>query len=188
MIKNLAGQVLLSPTLYTSADTTVVFAGTVTVYVTVDNGTQTIGSVGSGICTSKGNGKYTYLPSAAETNGNIIDFTFTGTGMVTSSQSVVTSLQTGDSYARLGAPTGASISADIHAMLTTALTESYAADGAPATATQILYGIQQFLMDMAVSGVGITVYKLDGVTTALTLTTNSVPLPSTVATTIHRTG
>ncbi len=188
MKKNTAGQVATSPTLYTSADETVVFAGTVTVYVTIDDGTQTIGSVGSGICTSKGRGKYTYLPSQAETNGNSLDFTFTGTGCITGSTVYATSILTGDPYARLGAPVNGTISADIQMRPTTAMTESYSADGSVGSLEQTVQEIKQFLMDMAVTGVGITVYKVDGVTTAYSLTTNSVALPTTVATVIHRTG
>jgi len=66
------------------------FTGTVTVYVTIDAGTQTIGSVGSGVCTHEGRGYHTYTPTAAETNGDLIAFTFTGSGAVTSTVQVYT--------------------------------------------------------------------------------------------------
>lgn len=56
------------------------FVGTVTVYVTIDNGTQAIGTQNSGLATSKGNGLFQYYPSSAESDGNVCDFTFTGTG------------------------------------------------------------------------------------------------------------
>lgn len=59
------------------------FSGTVTVYITGNAGTQTIGSVGAGICTSKGNGLYTYQPAATETNYNLVAFTFIGTNAIT---------------------------------------------------------------------------------------------------------
>jgi hypothetical protein len=81
MKKNVANQVA-GADLVTIADGSA-FTGTATCYVTVDNGTQTIGSVGSGAATSKGNGYYTYLPSQAETNGDHLAFTFIGTGAVT---------------------------------------------------------------------------------------------------------
>jgi hypothetical protein len=58
------------------------YAGSVTVYVTIDAGIQAIGTVGSGACTAEGNGYYTYLPSAAETDGALIAFTFIGSGAV----------------------------------------------------------------------------------------------------------
>jgi hypothetical protein len=58
------------------------FAGTVTVYVTGDGGTQTIGSVGSGLCANEGNGYYTYRPAQAETDYTLVAFTFIGAGAI----------------------------------------------------------------------------------------------------------
>lgn len=90
------------------------FSGSVTCYVTGDGGTQAAGSVSSGACTHEGNGFHTYAPAQAETNYDHVAFTFTGSGAVPATVQVYTSFpQTGDSYARLGAPVGASISADI---------------------------------------------------------------------------
>ncbi len=90
------------------------FTGSVTVYVTGDAGTQAVGSVGSGACTHEGNGYHTYAPAQAETNYDLIAFTFIGSGAVPATVQVFTSYpQTGDNYARLGAPAGASIAADI---------------------------------------------------------------------------
>lgn len=65
-----------------NATTGAAFVGTVTVYITIDQGAQAIGSVGSGICSAKGNGLYQYLPSLAETDGTQIKCTFIGTGAV----------------------------------------------------------------------------------------------------------
>lgn len=81
MLKNTAGQAI-SAQMTTAADGSN-FTGAVTVYVTGNAGTQTIGSVGSGICTHKGNGEHSYSPSQAETNYNNVKFTFVGTGAVT---------------------------------------------------------------------------------------------------------
>lgn len=58
------------------------FTGAVTCYVTGDAGTQALGSVGSGACTHEGNGYHTYAPAQAETNYNLVAFTFIGTGAV----------------------------------------------------------------------------------------------------------
>lgn len=75
------------------------FTGTVTVYITGDAGTQTIGSVGSGVCAHEGRGLHTYAPSQAETNFDHIAFTFQGTGALTSTLQVYPSFpQTGDVY------------------------------------------------------------------------------------------
>lgn len=76
------------------------FTSAVTVSVTVDAGTQATGSVGSGACTHEGNGYHTYAPAQAETNGDLVAFTFTGTGAVPATVQVYTSFpQTGDAYA-----------------------------------------------------------------------------------------
>lgn len=103
MIKNAAGQVI-GAQMITIADGSI-FTGTVTVYVTGDDGTQAIGSVGSGICTNKGNGYSTYAPAQAETNYSLVAFTFTGTGAISVTVQVFTQIvqQTGDSFTRIGA-------------------------------------------------------------------------------------
>jgi hypothetical protein len=115
MKRNVASQVI-GVQMITAADGTL-FTGTTTVYVTGDAGTQTIGSVGSGVCTSEGRGLHTYAPAQAETNYDHIAFTFTGTGAIPATVQVFTSFpQTGDNFARLGAPAGASVSADMAAV------------------------------------------------------------------------
>ena len=83
--KNVAGQVFQAHMVNTDGSA---FSGTVTVYIEGNNGTQTIGSVGSGVCTSKGNGSYSYLPSQAETNYDCIKLTFIGTGAVPVGQTI----------------------------------------------------------------------------------------------------
>jgi len=117
MKKNVASQ-SVGAQMVTAADGSA-FGSTVTVYVTGNAGTQAIGSVGSGICTHEGNGFYTYAPAQAETNYDHVAFTFIGSGAVpVSIQTYPTFPQTGDSFARIGAPAGASISADIDALPT----------------------------------------------------------------------
>jgi hypothetical protein len=93
------------------------FTGSVTVYVTGDAGTQAVGSVGSGACTHEGNGFHTYAPAQAETNYDHVAFTFKGSGAITATVQVYTTFpQTGDAFARLGAPAGSSVSADVAAV------------------------------------------------------------------------
>lgn len=75
------------------------FTGAVTVYVCGDGGSQVVGTVGAGACTHEGNGYHTYAPDQAETNYDLIAFTFTGTGAVPATVQVFTDSQTGDSYA-----------------------------------------------------------------------------------------
>jgi len=119
MKKNTAGQVIGIQGV--TAASGAAFTGSVTVYVTGDGGTQALGSVASGVCTHEGNGFHTYAPAQAETNYDHVAFTFIGTGMVPATVQVYTDFpQTGDSFARLGAPAGASVSADIAVIDTTA--------------------------------------------------------------------
>lgn len=68
------------------------FTGSVTVYVTGDAGTQAIGSVGSGVCTHEGNGYHSYAPDQAETNYDLIAFTFIGSGAVPVTVQVYTAI------------------------------------------------------------------------------------------------
>jgi hypothetical protein len=115
MKKNVAGQ-KIGAQMVTATDGSA-FTSAVTVYVTGDAGTQAIGSVGSGACTHEGNGYHTYAPAQAETNYDLTAFTFIGTGAVPVTLQVFNAFpQTGDNFARLGAPVGASFSADVAAV------------------------------------------------------------------------
>ena len=99
MIKNTGGQSIGAQMI--SATDGSAFTGAVTVYVTGDAGTQAAGSVGSGACTHEGNGYHTYAPAQAETNYNLIAFTFTGSGAIPATVQVQT--VGGDVYAALTA-------------------------------------------------------------------------------------
>jgi hypothetical protein len=101
MKKNVAGQSIGAQLI--DATTGGAFSGTVTIYITGDNGTQTIGSVGSGICTAEGNGYYSYAPAQAETNFDHISFTFVGTGAIPATAQLFTDFpQTGDAFGLVG--------------------------------------------------------------------------------------
>lgn len=86
MRRNIAGQSVGCQMV--SATDGSAFTGAVTVYVTGDNGSQTLGSVGSGACTHEGNGYHSYAPAQAETNYAHVAFTFIGTGAVPSTVQV----------------------------------------------------------------------------------------------------
>jgi hypothetical protein len=110
MKKNVASQ-SVGCQMVAAADGTA-FTGSVSVAVTKDNGTQTAG--GGTAPAHEGNGYHSYTPTQGETDADHIAFTFTGTGAIPRTVQVYTTFpQTGDSYARLGAPAGASVSADI---------------------------------------------------------------------------
>lgn len=90
------------------------FTSAVTVEVTIDAGTQATGTVGSGACTHEGGGYHTYAPSQAETNGDLVAFTFHGTGAVPATVQIYTSFpQTVDSATSI-----ASILADTNELQT----------------------------------------------------------------------
>lgn len=63
-------------------------------------------------------------------------------------------------------------------VLTTALTESYAADGSAPTLTQAIFMTMQGLTEFAISGTTLTVKRLDGSTTAATFTLDSSTSPT----------
>ena len=87
MKKNLGSQ-SIGAQMITAADGTI-FTGAVSVLYTIDNGTQTSG--GGTAPAHEGNGFHSYTPLQAETNGDHIAFTFTGTGAITSTVQVYTS-------------------------------------------------------------------------------------------------
>ena len=66
----------------------------------------------------------------------------------------------------------------ISAILTTAMTEAYNADGVAPTPAQALFVIMQRLTEFAISGTTITAKKIDGSTTAFTLTLDSATTPT----------
>lgn len=67
-----------------------------------------------------------------------------------------------------------------NAVMTSQLTESYAADNTAPTAAQALFLIQQMLTEKAVASTTLTVKKLDGTTTAATFTLNDGTNPTSI--------
>jgi hypothetical protein len=115
--KNVAGQVV-GAQLNSRTDGSPVTTGATSVYITGNGGTQTLGAGGagspSGFATHEGNGTWSYTPTQAETNYDHVMFTFVNSAAVLAMVQIYPSFpQTGDSFARLGAPAGASVSADI---------------------------------------------------------------------------
>ncbi len=109
MQQNVAGQNIAAQ-MITAADGSP-FTGTVSVFVNIDDGGQV---AGAGVITHEGNGAHNYAPTQAETNGSHIAFTFTNALAINATIQVYTDFpQSGDSFTRLGAPAGASVSSDI---------------------------------------------------------------------------
>lgn len=70
------------------------------------------------------------------------------------------------------------IQTTLAALFTTALVESYAADGAPPTVAQSLMLIQQALTEGGITGTSWVIDKLDGTTPAATITLDSATTPT----------
>jgi hypothetical protein len=82
----------------------------------------------------------------------------------------------------VGAKTGFALtSAYDFAKGTTAMTESYAANGAAPTPVQAIMAMHQMLMDFGISGTSYTVKKLDNSTTAFVVTLNDATSPTAAA-------
>lgn len=162
--------------------TTVNLTNTVTTYTgntpqTGDNYAR-IGAAGAG------------LTAVGLTGTQTFNNTGTWTGNIVGALSTLTTYtgntpQTGDSYARIGAA-GAGLtsvglgSAYDFAKGTVAVTESYNTDGSAPTPVQALMLILQMLTESSVATTTLTVKKLDGSTTAATMTLNSATAPTSI--------
>lgn len=191
MKKNVSGQKIGAQMV--SATDGSAFTDSVTVYVTGDAGTQAVGSVGGGACTHEGNGYHTYAPAQAETDYDLIAFTFVGAGAVPATVQVFTGFpQTGDGYALIGAagagltalPWNAAWDAEVQSevadALEAAIADSIPADGAMPSVKQALYMIAQRLTEAGIVGTTMTIYKPDGTTPLYTLTLGDATNPTTM--------
>lgn len=82
--------------------------------------------------------------------------------------------------AELDAGLGALNDVSVSDILTTQITESYAADGDAPTISQALMLIQQMLTEFSISGTTLTVKRLDGAATAITLTLDDGSSPTSI--------
>ncbi len=126
---------------------------------------------------------------AGNVDGNVTGSVGSVTGAVGSL--VGHTVQTGDSFARIGAAGAgltdlggmstamkAEVLVEVLKSLTTQLTESYAANGTAPTLTQGIMAIHQMLMEFAISGTSLTVKKLDSSTTAFVVTLDDATNPT----------
>jgi hypothetical protein len=163
------------PTNATLASTTNITAGTITTATTATNLTN-----------APTNGDFT---AAMKTSLNAATpASVTGAvGSVTGAVGSVTGNVGGNVTGSVGSVTGltaSNLDATISSratpaqILTTALTESYAANGAAPTLAQIQFAIHQMLMQFAISGTSLTVKKLDNATTAFVVTLDDATNPT----------
>lgn len=160
MKKNVASQVIGAQMVDASDGSA--FTSTVSVDVTVDGGTQ---ASGGGTVTHEGGGFHSYTPTQAETNGDHVAFTFSGTGAIpVTVQAYTTFPQTGDNFTRLGAPAGASVSADIADVPTVSEFNArtlVAADYFDPTADSVTVGTNNDKSGYTISGTLTTLDALD---------------------------
>jgi hypothetical protein len=126
----------------------------------------------AGTIAAVGNGWYSLTPSGADTTTNgvlLLHATAAGGDPADVKAQVVAF----DPFAAV--PT---LSAITDGLLNAALTESYAANGAPATLVQLLYGISAVMNNVSQSGVTLTANRLDGVTPAMSFTLDSATAPT----------
>lgn len=101
-------------------------------------------------------------------------------GDVPTNAELATALGTADDavLAAIAALNNVSAASVATAVLTTQMTEAYAADGVAPTLAQAIFLMMQTVSEFSISGTTITVKKLDGSTTAATFTLNSATTPT----------
>jgi len=116
------------------------------------------------------------VAGAGLTNINLPDQTMDIVGNITGNLSGSVGSVTGLTAANLD--TTVSSRATPAQILTTALTEAYAADGVAPTLSQLLFLVLSGLTEFAIASTTITVKKLDGTTTAATYTLDDATNPT----------
>lgn len=106
----------------------------------------------------------------------------TATGFATPTNITAGTITTvsGNVNGSVGSVSGLTNATISSAVFTTAMTESYNTDGSPATLSQGMYVLMQLLTEITFAGTTGTVKKLDGSTTAYTLTVNDATTPTSI--------
>lgn len=111
-------------------------------------------------------------------NNVLIDLSADAFYAVGQDYEVVIAVGTADSVSVVGVVVGSFSIENRSDILTTQMTESYAADGTAPTVAQALFLIQQMLAERDVTSTTLTVKKLDGSTSAATFTLDSATAPT----------
>ena len=117
----------------------------------------------------------TTLPATLVTIDGIVDSILVDTTAIVADTNELQSDDVPALIAALSDPTSAAIAT---AVLTTAITESYAGLAAEPTLAEILYEIRSNLLERGISGTTVTTKKLDGSTTATTSTLDDATTPT----------
>lgn len=129
----------------------------------------------AGTVAEVGNGWYRLAPAGgdATTNGMLLLHATAAGGDPADVKAQVVAL---DPY--MAAAQAPALDAILDGVLNQPLTESYAANGQPATLAQLLYGIAAMMGNVSQTGAILTANRLDGVTPAMTFTLDSATAPT----------
>ena len=168
MKQNVANQFVGTMMTYAASGTPVVTSGAVTVYVRASSLAMQLGAVGGGVCVPNSYGLHHYVAAASETNFEWIAFTFVASGAVNVTNQLYTEFpQTGDSFARIGAPVGASVSVDVSS-IQVGVNSLYARVGAPVGASlavdvsSVQTGVNSIYGRIGATGSGLTTLAASG--------------------------
>lgn len=164
----------------TGANGVIIASGTQTFNMTgniTGNLSGSVGSVTGAVGSVTGNVGGNVAGSVGSVTGAVGSVTGNVGGNVAGSVGSVTAEVTPTAASKTGYRLSATGVGDI---LTTALTESYAADGAAPTLSQAIFAIQQMMQERAISTTTMTIKKLDGSTTAMTFTLDDASSPTSI--------
>lgn len=187
------GGTITFPTTATLASTTNITAGTIATVTNLTNA-PTNGDLTSTMKTSITTACTAATPVAASVTGNVggnvtgsVGSVVGAVGSVTGAVGSVTGNVGGNVAGSVGSlttnndKTGYALTSPYDfAKGTVAVTESYNADGSAPTPIQAIMAILQILTEGSVAGTTMTVKKLDGSTTAFTLTLNDATAPTSI--------
>ena len=162
------------------ATPTNITAGTITTVTNLTNA-PTSGDLTQTMKTSVAAAVTAAAPTVVQIQSGLATPTNITAGTITTVTNLTKAATSGDLTATMkssvttAVPTAAQ---NFAAVLTTAITESYAAGGAAPTLAQAILLIQQSLHEFAIASTTRTVKKLDGSTTAATFTLNSATAPT----------
>ncbi len=111
--------------------------------------------------------------------GNLSGSVGSVTGAVGSVSGNVDGNVTG-SIGSLGATAKTDVNTEVDSAFTTQMADSVPADGTIPTREQAMYMVTQFLLERAVAGTTVTVKKVDGSTTLMTLTLDDGTTPTSI--------
>jgi hypothetical protein len=191
MKMNVANQFVGAMMTYAASGTPITTSGAVTVYVRASSLAMQIGAVGAGICIPNSYGFHHYVAAASETNFEWVAFTFVASGGISVTNQLYTEFpQTGDSfisvgsvqtgvnsiYARVGAPVGASLAADVTSIAAQVGSNFTAISSLHTRVSSVQTGVDSTYGRIGVGGAGLTTLASSGDLSTVNLAVGSVQI------------